>query len=528
MDRGRADPLIVETQSGFVRGSVVNGLRAWRGIPFAAPPIGRLRLRSPEPVEPWEGVRDALRYGSAAPQHEGKVMSLPDGIDQSEDCLTLNVFATREEDESSDPDADSTDNVLFDDSHGKPVMVWIHGGAYVAGCSAPTLYDPAHVIENGDVVFVSVHYRLGALGFLDFSSFATDDEPFDTNLGLRDILAALGWVQRNIAAFGGDPDRVTIFGQSAGGGCVTTLLTSPYAAGLFSGAIAQSSPASSIYDTKRAAAVAAQFLEILGVSPDDPAALRLASPAELSAAALELMSVIAHETPGSLAFAPVVDADVVPVHPLDAYQAGTQLRVPLIIGTNHDEATLFRMIRSPLMPVTPHALHSMFAEIASERPDLEASAETRVEAAYPTGTERRASAELARDAGFRMPSIWLAAAHSRVAPTRMYRFDHATPMLKLLGLGATHGTEVAYVFGNFGVMKKDPSFDLGGLPEARLVSASIQSHWVNFAANGDVEDWPLYEENARSTLVIDHEDVIVDDPDGAVREAWGDEIIGYV
>ena len=270
-----------------------------------------------------------------------------------------------------------------------------------------------------------------------------------------------------------------------------------------------------------------RFLDLLGVSPDDPAALRRVSPERLSAAAFELVAAVAGDAPGSLAIAPVVDGDVVPVHPLDAYRAGTQLPIPLIIGTNHDEATLFRMMKSPLMPITGASVHTMFAELAAEHPEV-AAAEARIEAAYPEFPKRTTPAELARDAGFRMPSIWLASAHSRRAATWMYRFDHSTPMLKMLGLGATHGTEIAYVFGTLGVNKKDPSFDLGGLPEAERVSASMQAHWLAFATGGDPGSWPVYEEDTRSTLVIGHEEQIVDDPDAAVRLAWGDEVIGFI
>ncbi|MGA1838880.1 carboxylesterase/lipase family protein [Herbiconiux sp. 11R-BC] len=516
------DALLVTTSSGPVRGSLREGLRSWRGIPYAAAPVGALRFRRPQPPEPWQEVRETVEFGHAAPQHENKALALPEGITQSEDCLVLNVLAPP----VAGPDAAP--------SAPRPVMVWVHGGAYFAGTAAQPLYDGTHLVQTGEVVFVSVNYRLGALGFLDFSGIATEEQPFDTNLGLRDLLAALSWVQQNIAAFGGDPGDVTLFGESAGGGCVTTLLTSPHAAGLFHRAIAESSPATSVYSARRAAATAARFLEIAGVPADEPQRLRELPAEALSQAAFDLVNAISAEAPGTLALAPVVDGDVVPVHPIEAFQAGTQHPLPLIIGTNRDEASLFRLMKSPLMPITPSSVHAMFAQIAAEKPAL-SDAEARVEAAYP---KRRSSpAEISRDAGFRMPSIWLASAHSRVAPTRMYRFDHATPMLKLLGIGATHGAELAYVFGNFRVAKKDFTFDLGGLRQAERVSAALQHRWLRFAvdgvpaglpdATGSALDWPLYDVATRSTLVIDHGEQVVDDPDAAIREAWGDEVIGF-
>ncbi len=521
MPAAHPDPLVVETTSGAVRGVDRGGLRSWRGIPYAAPPVGPLRFARPQPPEPWADVRDATEYGHAAPQHENKAVTLPEGITLSEDCLTLNVLA---------PPADDTTQDAA--SHPRPVLVWVHGGAYVAGTASQPLFDGTHLVQNGDVVYVSLNYRLGALGFLDFSGLAeSEGETFDTNLGLRDVLAALTWVQHNIAAFGGDPGNVTLFGESAGGGCVTTLLTSPAASGLFHRAIAESSPATSVYDQQRAKRIAAQFLDLVGVAA--PADLRSIDAQHLAQVAFDLVASTSAKEPGTLAIAPVVDGDVVPEHPIDAYLAGRQLAVPLIIGTNRDEASLFRLMKSPLMPITQDSVHAMFAQIVAERPELaEAASEARIEGAYPTFPHHRTPAEVSRDAGFRMPSIWLAAAHSRVAPTRMYRFDHSTPMLRVLGIGATHGAEIAYVFGNLRISKKDFSFDLGGLAEAHRISAVLQQRWLGFARDGrpDAEGapaWPLYEAATRSTLLIDHGEKIVDDPDAAVREAWGDEPIGF-
>jgi para-nitrobenzyl esterase len=510
------DALAVEIASGTVRGSRSGSLRSWKGIPYAAPPVGRLRFVRPQPAERWEGVRDTVEYGHAAYQHVNKAVSLPPGMTMSEDCLTLNVLA---------PEADAG-GVL------KPVMVWIHGGAYFAGSSAQPLFEGTHLVENGDVVLVTVNYRLGALGFLDFRAIATESEPFDTNLGLRDQLAALAWVQTNIRAFGGDPGNVTLFGESAGGGCVTTLLTSPAATGLFHRAIAESSPATSVYGQERAARVARQYLGMLGVDPGEPEKLRELSALNLTQAAFELIGLVAAEQPGTLAIAPVVDGDIVPLHPIEAYEQGTQLPLPLIIGTNRDEASLFKLMKSPLMPITSSSVHSMFEEILAERPDL-ADAEPRIETAYPAFPRRHTPAELARDAGFRMPSIWLAAAHARVAPTWMYRFDFAPPMLKLLGIGATHGAEIAYVFGNLHVMRRDPSFRLGGAAEAARVSSALQHRWLAFAAAGSPlaegggDDWPRYDGERRATLVVDGRQRVVDDPDSAIRQAWGDEVIGF-
>jgi para-nitrobenzyl esterase len=521
--------LVVETTAGTVRGVLRHGVLGWRGIPYAAAPASGLRFRAPQPPTPWPGVRDASAFGHAAPQHQNPAVRLPEGVSMSEDCLTVNVLAP-----VPDPE--------FEPGGLRPVMVWVHGGAYVAGSNAQPLFDGTRLVLDGDVVVVSVNYRLGALGFLDFSTLDPGPEgaPLETDVALRDVLAALTWVQRNIAAFGGDPDSVTLFGESAGAGIVTTLLTSPAAEGLLHRAIAESSPASSVYGRERAAAVARRFLGLIGIDPDEPgsgAALRAVPADQLSAAAFELVKLVSAESPGTLAFAPVVDGDVVPEHPIDAYAAGRQLRVPLVIGTNHDEASLFRLMKSPLMPITAESVHVMFAELADGHPEF-AGAETRVETAYPHFPRHRTPAELSRDAGFRMPSVWLAAAHSVVAPTWMYRFDHATPALRVLGIGATHGAEIAYVFGTFGTGRRDPTFRLGGRAEAEQLSTGIRRRWLSFAESGEplglgpleggpAPEWPRYDAERRATLLFDRGERVVDDPDAEIRRAWGDRVIAF-
>ena len=231
-----------------------------RGKGCATPPRRSATCGGGRPSRPRSGPRSPTpaHFGPVCPQPVEPRIPIDLGAPQGDDCLTLNIWA------SSD--------IAGGDR--KPVMVWIHGGAYVLGSANQPLYDGRVLAAGGDVVVVTVNYRLGAFGFLDLSSFSTSGRRFDSNLGLRDVLPALHWVRDNIAAFGGDPDRVTLFGESAGAGIVTTLLTSPAAAGLFSAAIAQSSPATSVYDAARARRVAEEFLDMLGLRPDDVDRLR--------------------------------------------------------------------------------------------------------------------------------------------------------------------------------------------------------------------------------------------------------------
>ena len=414
----------------------------------------------------------------------------------------------------------------------KPVMVWLHGGAYVLGSSSQAIYDGRRLAGGGEVIVVTVNYRLGVLGFLDLSSFNTAARRFDSNIGLHDALAALHWVRDNIAAFGGDPQRVTLFGESAGAGIVTTLLGTAAAKGLFATAIAQSSPATAVYDRGRGRRVAECVLEKLAIDPSDAHRLLHAPIPAILAASKEVFDDVPVRNPGTLAFVPIVDGDLLTDYPVKMAQAGRTNPVPLIIGTNKHEAALFRLMRSPLMPITPHAITSMFTEIAAEQPDLQLPTEEQMAVAYSRLRGKARYLSIASDVGFRMPSVWLAEGHSRVAPVYLYRFDYSTPMLKLLLVRAAHATELPYVWGNLGG-PKDPTLKLGGAKTAKAVSERVRTRWINFATHakptGPVgePDWTPYQDTDRACLVIDKRDAIVHDVDAHIRAAWGSEVVSF-
>ncbi|WP_305095167.1 carboxylesterase/lipase family protein [Prescottella sp. R16] len=518
LDAGRSErpgTVVADTTYGPVRGHGDGAVVAWKGIPYAAPPVGDLRFRSPRPPEPWSDVLDCAVFGAMAPQGHDTSVPLDPSMRIDEDCLTVNVWAPP-------PDGEP-----------RPVMVWIHGGAYCLGSSAQAVYDGRLLVERGDIVLVTFNYRLGALGFLDLSSLSTANRTFESNLGLRDQIAVLEWVRDNIAAFGGDPGAVTLFGESSGGGSITTLMTVPRAEGLFHRAIVQSPPATSVYGAERAATVARRYLELLDL-PAEGAGDLIGMPVDdLVKAGDLLVDEIPTRVPGTLAMAPVVDRDLVPHYPVAAFQKGLSHRIPLIIGSNKDEASIFKFMRSPLLPVSSEAVQQMFTGLAEDNPDLSPERLAEIAAAYPDATKSRGVLALSRDAAFRMPVLWVADAHSRHSPTWMYRFDHATPMLKAARVGAGHATELPYVFGNFGTLNPDPTFWLGGRKSTLEVAGRVQRRWLAFARHAvpaaldGSKHWPPYTEGTRSTLLIDNHDSVVVDPDHDMRIAWGDEVMGF-
>jgi para-nitrobenzyl esterase len=487
----------VTTAAGVVEGFTRDGVHRWRSIPYARPPVGALRFRAPQPAQPWRGVRHCHGFTKCAPQERRYTMV---GVGKyqpmGEDCLTLNVVA---------PEAA--------DSKPLPVMVFVHGGGYILGSSATPIYDGVALARRG-CVYVSVNYRLGALGCLDLSSLSSPDITFESNLFLRDLVLALRWVRDNIAAFGGDPGKVTLFGESAGAHAVVSMLAVPEAEGLFAQAISESPATGMVRSREIAAEFAARFAALLGVREQDaPHALRNASPAELVAAQNRLIDEGVQDMLGAFPIGPVCGDDYLPLDPVEAMRCGKAHRIPLIVGTNADEGRLFTRFL-PLLPTTEPMIQAILAEV-------EPAVRERITGAYPDYPDRSACIRLGGDFAFSSAAWEIAEAHGRHAPAYLYRYDYAPRVLRWSGLGATHATELLAVFGIYRTR-------LGGLLSAAAdrrsalrVTNEVQSRWRSFSLTGvPGDDWPTYTDADRAVMVFDRKSHLEFDPHPERRMAW--------
>jgi para-nitrobenzyl esterase len=479
----------VRLTSGSVRGRTENGLVVFRGMPFARPPVGELRLAAPMPVEPWEGVRDAVVFGPPPPQFAA--MGAPAARDADGDWLTVNVW-------SPAPGAARL-----------PVMVWIHGGGYVYGWSGDPLFDGAVLARDG-VVVVTFNYRLCAEGFGHFKGAPA-------NRGLLDQVAALRWVQDNIAAFGGDPDRVTVFGESAGAGSIAALMAMPSATGLFHRAIAQSVPG--LYFTEALASdIAAAITGHLGVPPSARELARLPPSRLNDAAAAVADTMAANPRWGQAAhlqtpFAPVVDGEVLPAVPWQALADGAASGIELVVGHTRDEYRLLMVVKGELGAITPEQTDAALRVLAPD-PDV-------YRAARPTTDPERLYELLHSDWLFRMPSLRLAQAHRPHGSTHLYELTWNAPGMGGETLGACHGLGLPLTFGN--LTAGAAAFLIGDPPppEAAGLAARVRAAWTGFAATGD-PGWPAYDPHQRHTWIIDTEPTVRPYPEETSRRLWAD------
>ena len=507
------DP-IVATTAGNIRGIEKMDCLQFRGVPFAAPPVGDRRWKAPQPHEGWDDVRDATEFGPICPQVAGTMEQLTavrrEPNPMSEDCLTLNVFTP-----------------VADDAR-RPVMVWIHGGGFSTGSGRLPWYYGHNFTRDG-VVIVTINYRLNVFGFLELGELFGDAFADSGNLGIKDQIAALEWVRDNIAAFGGDPDNVTIFGESAGGGSVGTLLGAPSAKGLFHKAIPQSGAAHWSHSPEVATRVAGRFLEAVDVRPGDVGSLTALSAERIEEAVASLGQSLVSEnaelfgpdyTGFALAFQPVWGGEIMPRPAIDAVADGSSADIPTLVGTNKEEWKLFTLGAQPgqgrARAVRP--LRNLCQRQGRSVEEI-VTAYERVSGAQNELDLRNV---METDRVFRIPAVRLAEAQvANGAPTWMYRFDWQSTAFNGT-FGACHALEIPFVFDNLDAPGVD-IFTGGSAPQT--LATNVHAAWVAFAKTGDpnadvLPDWPGYDTDRRATMLFDTECAVADDPDAETRRLW--------
>ena len=464
----------VRLDAGLVTGVTADGARAvrvFRGIPYAAPPVGARRWRPPQPCAPWEGVRACDRFGSACPQPPALIGG--DVGRHSEDCLFLNLWTAAGEAQAR-----------------LPVMVWIHGGGHTTGSGSQPLYDGVRLAQDG-VVLVTINYRLGPFGYLAHPLLSRESaQGVSGNYGLLDQIAALQWVRRNVAAFGGDPGCVTIFGESAGAASVARLMVSPLARGLFHRAIAQSGGPvghnrhlrEAWYGQESMESVGERLAKQLGCAdaPDPLVALRAKSPEEILRAANPVVGLFGKGN----RFGPVVDGWALPDDPFVLFESGRQCAVPLLAGFNANEGTVF-LRNAPARGEAGYRLllRLWFGERAERAREL-----------FPieNGDLDGALDRLVTLAAFGQPARAMARAMGKVnAPGYLYYFSQVPPAAAERKLGAFHSAEILYLFGNFPALAAPREEDTA-------LSRSLRACWVNFARTGSpngagLPEWPAHD-----------------------------------
>jgi carboxylesterase type B len=485
---------IVATRHGRVRGSVAGGVARFLGIPYAAPPFGERRFRAPAPPDRWDGERDALAFGPTAPKPAFPPpfnTLLRDPVVPGAGCLNLNVW-------TPDPGGSRL-----------PVMVWIHGGAFRTGSSSVTKYDGATFARDG-VVCVSLNYRLGVEGFADLPGAPA-------NRGLLDQVAALTWVQENIAAFGGDPGNVTVAGDSAGAMSVTTLLSLDL--GLFRRAIAQSGAGHCAQTTADAALVTAELASRLGVAPTAEALGAL--PPETI---LPVQTAISNEVAANpdaarwgrstiesgMAFLPVIDGDLIGRRPIDAIAAGAGRDVPVLTGTNTEEYRLFLVPTGAALLLTEQKVRAMLTQVGIDPDVTLVYRETR-----PSLTHGGILCAVVTDFFFRMPAYRVAEARAAApASTHVYEFAWRSPTMNL---GACHALEVGFTWDT---LTSDGDTALTGPNPPQELATEVHAAWVAFVRSGD-PGWVRFDPTSRPVQTFDKGATrIVDDPRSRERVLW--------
>ena len=476
---------VIDTNYGRIEGTVLNRMELFLGVPYARPPVGDLRFRPPRPPEPWTGVRRVLEIGAICPQPEPPIRTLlPRALAaQSEDCLTLNVWTPSSQ------------------SGRRPILVWLHGGMLLFGSGSDPVYDADSLARHGDLVVVSVNYRLGVLGFLHHAALLDPATGLCGNWGLLDQLAALQWVRDHADRIGGDPDNVTLCGSAAGGTSVAVLVTSPARRGLFRRAIVQST-APFTAPPEHASDAAAAFAQAAGCSIDEPEKLRDLPLERL----LELQATWVDQVGGPLGIEPVGDGKLVARDPIAAAGRGAAAGVDLLIGTNRDEYRLYGLIDRGRATLD---LEGLERRVTRWLPPSQAAAAIEAYRAFRSARGEPCDpwdlwCAIQSDRLYRVPSLRFAAENAASGiSTYAYLFSWESPYADGT-LGACHGLEIPFVFGTHALV---PEF-AGASAEAHELTEQVQGAWIAFARSGNpthpgIAPWPRFDLPRRATFVLD-------------------------
>jgi para-nitrobenzyl esterase len=478
----------VKTGSGMVRGSheTTNDTCVWRGIPYAVPPVGELRWKAPQPMPKWEGVRPAIEFGARCTQ-KGimEYVNFDPSEKMSEDCLFLNIWRPNKP--------------------GKfPVMFWIHGGGYTGGTGNTSMYWGDRMAQAGEVVVVTINYRLGILGFLALPALR-DEDPNQSvgSYGSLDQVAALKWVKDNIANFGGDPENITIFGESAGGWSVCSMLATPLAKGLFHKAIIESGGCETSASLEKGFEQGKVFAEKLGCQPDDLACLRKLPDRKL-------LKVVNSELAGGFVFGPHLDGYFLKDSPLAVIRSGKFNNVPLIAGFNKNETDALVILDKTLKQTTP----DQYQKVMTDYFDVSPEEAEKLAGLYPLSeldnSPPKAYGMIATDASLACPTyLGLVASANHQTNVYLYRFEYHGQYWKR-SLGAVHSLELPFVFDTtdrppWSIMLKNRG---GHEQEMKQLSRSMQDYWLNFAKTGNpngpgLQNWPAFKPDSQQLMVFD-------------------------